>query len=58
LGKNFHYCLIIRTADGSGFEVSNHDCLLVGEQGKTIIVVTRDQKFHILATDLVARITR
>jgi hypothetical protein len=49
---------IIRTADGTAFEVGNHDCLLVAEQGDTIIVVTPDQKFHILATDLVANITR
>jgi hypothetical protein len=49
---------IIRTADGSAFEVPNHDCLLVAEQGETVIVVTPDQKFHILATDLIASITR
>ena len=49
---------IIRTADGSGFEVPNHDSLLVAEQGQTVIVVTADQKFHILATALVSRISR
>ena len=49
---------VIRTADGSAFEVPNHDCLLVAEQGQTIIVVTPDQKFHILARDLVATISR
>jgi len=47
----------LRTADGNGFEVSNHDSLLVAEQGQTIIVVP-DQKFHILATELVSSITR
>lgn len=49
---------IVRTADGSAFEVPNHGCLLVAEQGQTIIVVTEDQKFHILATDLIASISR
>ena len=49
---------VIRTADGSAFEVPSHDCLLVAEQGETLIVVTADQKFHILATDLVATISR
>jgi hypothetical protein len=49
---------IVRTADGNGFEVPNHDCLLVAEQGRTLIVVTPDQKFHILATELVTSITR
>jgi hypothetical protein len=48
----------VRTADGSAFEVPNHDCLLIAEQGRTIIVVTEDQKFHILATDLIASISR
>jgi hypothetical protein len=48
----------IRTADGAAFEVPNHDSLLVAEGGKTVIVVTADQKFHILSTDLVASITR
>lgn len=48
---------VIRTADGSSFVVPNHDCLLVAEAGQTIIVVTPNQKFHILATDLVASIT-
>ena len=33
---------IIRTADGNGFEVPNPDCLLVAEQGRTLIVVTPD----------------
>jgi hypothetical protein len=49
---------VIRTADGNAFEVPNHDSLLVAEQGETIIVVTPDQKFHILATELVASISR
>lgn len=49
---------VIRAADGKAFEVPNHDSLLVAEQGQTIIVVTADQKFHILATDLVTGITR
>jgi len=49
---------IVRTADGNGFEVPNHDCLLVAEQGRTLIVVTPDQKFHILATELVSSISR
>ena len=49
---------IIRTANGKEFEVSNHDSLLVAEGGQTIIVVTPDQKFHILATELVASVTR
>jgi tRNA G18 (ribose-2'-O)-methylase SpoU len=49
---------VIRTAEGKAFQVPNHDCLLVAEQGKTLIVVTADQKFHILATDLVTSITR
>ena len=49
---------VIRTADGQSFEVPNHDSLLFAEQGKTLIVVTADQRFHILATDLVARISR
>ena len=49
---------VIRTADGTAFEVPNHDCLLLAEHGQTIIVVTPDQKFHILATDLVASIGR
>jgi hypothetical protein len=49
---------IIRTADGNGFEVPNHDSLLVAEQGQTVIVVTPDQKFHILATALVSSISR
>lgn len=48
----------IRTADGMGFEVPNHDSLLVAEGGRTLIVVTPDQKFHILATELVASISR
>lgn len=48
----------IRTADGMAFEVPNHDCLLVADGGRTLVVVTPDQKFHILATDLVASITR
>jgi len=48
----------IRTADGTGFEVPNHDSLLVAEGGRTLIVVTADQKFHILATDLVASLSR
>ena len=48
----------IRTADGQEFQVPNHDNLLVAEQGRTIIVVTPDQKFHILSVDLVASITR
>jgi len=48
---------VIRTADGVAFEVPNHDSLLVAEQGKTLIVVTPDQKFHILATDLVASLS-
>lgn len=49
---------VIRTADGNDFTVPNHDSLLVAEQGKTLIVVTADQKFHILATDLVSSISR
>ncbi len=49
---------VIRTADGHEFEVPNHDSLLFAEQGRTLIVVTADQKFHILATDLVSSITR
>jgi hypothetical protein len=49
---------IIRTADGQGFKVLNHDSLLVAEGGKTVIVVTPDQKFHILATELVASVNR
>ena len=49
---------IMRTADGKDFEVPNHDSLLVAEGGQTIIVITPDQRFHILATDLVASITR
>ena len=49
---------VIRTADGIGFEVPNHDCLLVAEGGRTLIVVTPDQKFHILATELVSSISR
>jgi hypothetical protein len=49
---------VIRTADGHEFEVPNHDSLLFAEQGQTLIVVTADQKFHILATDLVSSITR
>lgn len=48
----------IRTADGQGFEVPHHDSLLMAEGGKTLIVVTPDQRFHILATELVASITR
>ena len=48
----------VRTADGSAFEVTNHDYLLVAEQGQTVIVATEDQKFHILATDLIASISR
>jgi len=49
---------VIRTADGRDFEVPHHDCLLVAEGGQTLIVVTRDQKFHILAADLVSSISR
>jgi hypothetical protein len=49
---------VIRTADGNDFVVPNHDSLLVAEQGKTLIVVTADQKFHILATELVSSISR
>jgi len=49
---------VIRTANGNDFVVPNHDSLLVAEQGKTLIVVTADQKFHILATELVSRISR
>jgi hypothetical protein len=48
----------IRTAGGQTFVVPSHDSLLVAEEGKTVIVVTADQKFHILATDLVASVTR
>ena len=48
---------VIRTGDGVAFEVPNHDSLLVAEQGKTLIVVTPDQKFHILATDRVASLS-
>jgi hypothetical protein len=48
----------IRTADGKEFQVPNHDSLLFAEEGRTVIVVTADQRFHILATDLVASITR
>ena len=49
---------VIRTADGNDFVVPNHDSLLVAEQGKTLIVVTADQRFHILATELVSSISR
>ena len=49
---------VIRMADGHDFLVPNHDSLLLAEQGKTLIVVTADQKFHILATDLVSSISR
>ena len=49
---------VIRTADGQGFEIPNHDSLLVAEGGRTLIVVTPDQKFHILATELVTTISR
>ena len=49
---------VIRTADGQGFEVQNHDSLLIAEGGRTIIVVTPDQKFHILATEQVTSISR
>lgn len=49
---------VIRTSDGNDFLVPNHDSLLVAEGGKTLIVVTPDQKFHILATDLVSSISR
>ena len=49
---------IVRTADGSGFEVPNQDSLLFAEGGQTLIVVTADQKFHILATQLVASVSR
>ena len=49
---------VICTADGQGFEVPNHDSLLVAEGGRTVIVVTPDQKFHILATELVTSISR
>jgi hypothetical protein len=48
---------VLRTADGQVFEVPNHDSLLVAEGGRTVIVVTPDQKFHILATELVASIS-
>ncbi len=48
----------IRTADGMAFEVPNHDSLLVAEGGKTLVVVTPDEKFHILATDVVASVSR
>lgn len=49
---------VIRTANGKEFQVSNHDSLLFAEQGRTLIVVTEDEKFHILATDLVSSISR
>jgi hypothetical protein len=49
---------VIRTADGHEFQVPNHDSLLVAEGGRTVIVVTPDQKFHILAAELVASISR
>jgi hypothetical protein len=49
---------VIRTADGKDFEVPNHDSLLVAEKGKTLIGITEDQEFHILATDLVSSISR
>ena len=49
---------IVRTANGNGFEVPNQDCLLLAEQDRTVIVVTPDQKFHILATELVTSISR
>lgn len=49
---------VIRTPDGNGFEVPNHDCLLVAEGGRTLIVVTPDERFHILATELVSSISR
>jgi hypothetical protein len=48
---------IIRTADGNGFEVPNQDRLFFAENGQTLIVVTQDQRFHILATGLVSSIT-
>jgi len=49
---------VIRTTDGNGFEVPNHDSLLLAEEGKMVIVVTPDQRFHILATELVTSISR
>jgi hypothetical protein len=48
----------IQTADGTAFTVPNHDSLLVVEGGRTLVVVTPEQRFHILATDLVTSITR
>jgi len=49
---------IIRTADGHSFEVPNHDSLLFAEKGLTLIVAPPDQRFHILATELVSSISR
>ena len=49
---------VIRTADGNEFKVPNHDSLLVAEQGPTVMVVTEDPKFHILATELVSGVSR
>jgi hypothetical protein len=49
---------VIRTKDGREFGVRERDSLRFAEEGMTAIAVTADQKFHILATDLVARIGR
>jgi hypothetical protein len=49
---------VIQTANGKEFRVPNPDSLLFAEQGKTLVVVTEDQRFHIVATDLVSSITR
>jgi hypothetical protein len=49
---------VIRTADGKEFQVPNHNSFLFAEEGRTLIVVTADQKFHILATDLASSISR
>ena len=49
---------VVRTADGRAFQVPNHDSLLVTDSEKTIIVVTADQRFHILAADRVSSVTR
>ena len=48
----------IRTADGQGFQVPNQVSLLFAEEGRTVILVTADQRFHILATSLITGIDR
>jgi len=49
---------IVHTANGRGFEVTNQDSLLFAEGGQTLILVTPDQRFHILATELISSVTR